>query len=170
VQYQDLLQTLSEVAATFAGFTGVISVFGRSGETGSTWTLHGARSIIEASLATILFALLPFVIDGFGAEGDATWRIASGLFLAVVLAGAVGGTRRIRNVAGQTGTPPFSGSPPLFLVITSVIGTGICVLLAANVFGFSFGTPATVYLVCLIGPLAVAGLTFLQMVVRATRS
>jgi hypothetical protein len=137
MEHRDVLQTIAEVAATFAGFTGVISVFGRTGDS-NEWPLQGARSIIEASLATILFALLPFVIHGFGADSQATWRISSGCFLALVVGGAVGGA--------------------------------MCALLLANLLGFSLGSPATVYLAALLGPLTVAGLTFLQMVVRASRT
>jgi len=167
VENREILQTIAEVAAAFAGFTGVISVFGRLGDSDDGWSLQGARSIIESSLATILFALVPFVVSGFGAGSPAVWRVSSGLFLALVLAGALGGARRIWQVAGSGDTSAVRMSP-LFLGVSAVIGLGMFALLAANVLGFSFGSPATVYLLCLMGPLAVAGLTFLQMVVRAS--
>lgn len=167
MEHQDLLQTIAEVAAAFAGFTGVISVFGHSGSSRDNWSVHGARTIIEASLFTILFAFLPFVVHGFGAGSEATWRISSGCFLFLLAAGAFGGTRRVWRVAGAGNASPLSHSS-LYAGITLTLGISMSALLLANVWGFSFGSPATVYLACLLGPLGVAGLTFLQMVVRAS--
>jgi hypothetical protein len=119
---------------------------------------------MNLTVFTILFAFLPCVVHGFGAGSKATWRVSSGCFLFLLVAGAFGGTRRIWRVAGAgTGSPHYAG-------VTLTLGISMAALLLANVWGFSFGSPATVYLVCLLGPLGVAGLTFLQMVVRASAS
>ena len=169
MEYQDLLQTIAEVAAAFAGFAGVISVFGHSRESEHSWSIPGAHTIIEASLFTILFAFLPFIVHGFGAGSQATWRISSGCFLLLLVAGAFGGTRRVWRVAGASTGAPLVQSP-VYAGITLTLGTAMIALLLANAWGFSFGSPATVYLSCLLAPLGVAGLTFLQMVVRASSS
>jgi len=164
VQHADLLQTIAEVAASFAGFTGVISVFGRMES--APWSLLGARTIIESSLFTILFALVPFVVDGLGVGGAHTWRVSSFLFLALVVAGAFGGTRRLLAVARGGGSPALEA--PLFLGAFLAVGAVMLVLLSVNVLGFGSDRAATFYVACLLAPLSVAGLTFLQMVVQAT--
>ena len=93
VDHQDLLQTLAEVSVALAGFSGVVTVFGRrhTGEWDSADRLH-LSFMLETSFAVLFLSLLPFALLAVELSPRSTWTIMSGVlaaFLAVAYGAAI---------------------------------------------------------------------------------
>jgi hypothetical protein len=160
LQHHDLLMTLAQVSATFAGFSGIIGVFRRSSSL-SDLELGAlqVRAVVELAVLATLLALLPFVPDGFGASQTLTWRICSAIAGVAFLSGAVGAMRRLRL---SMGSGPLSMDPVLFGVAGSVVGT--CqVVLWMNAFGLTSSAAATLYVFALFLALTHAGFMFVRL-------
>jgi hypothetical protein len=86
MQGSDQLLAIAEVGVALAGFTGVIGALGMRD--------HAAMSdaarlqvwlMLEFSLGTVFFALVPFAPANFGAAETTIWSISSGLMTAFML-------------------------------------------------------------------------------------
>jgi hypothetical protein len=84
------LRTIAEVATAFAGFTGIVIVLGhRSSGAWSASERSTIRILLETSIGTVLFALLPAIIlRGFSSPFTG-WRVSAGLLTVYHLATAV---------------------------------------------------------------------------------
>jgi hypothetical protein len=85
----DVLLTLAEVSVAFAGFAGVVAVFGRRDP--STWSYANRnrfRLLIEMSLCAVFFCILPFCLSALHLPAQMVWRLASA-FVATYLLVAV---------------------------------------------------------------------------------
>ena len=161
LQHHDLLMTLAQVSATFAGFSGVIGVFRRSPllselEIGALQV----RAVVELALLATSFALLPFVPDGFALPERVTWRLCSAVAGVALVAGAAGAMRRLRL---STGRGPMA-DPLLAGVALTTVGTAQAVLWL-NVFGVTSGAAATFYVVALLLTLGHAGFMFVRLLI-----
>lgn len=90
----DYLETIAEISVAFAGFAGIVGVFGRSTLAPETQVWR-VRTMILTSLLTLLAALLPILIGQFRAADALVWRV-SALALALITAAqlfAVAGSR-----------------------------------------------------------------------------
>ncbi|MFQ5515565.1 MAG: hypothetical protein ACE5FG_14205 [Myxococcota bacterium] len=97
VDESDVLHTLAEVSVAFAGFSGVVAVFGRRDPT--TWSFADRlrfTTLIESSLIALLFCVLPSCLFALHLSEEAAWRTLSGLFAAYLVFRGVHGPRRIR--------------------------------------------------------------------------
>jgi hypothetical protein len=82
----DVLVGIAEVAVVFAGFAGVSVVLSRR-QPGQWTYVEAARMscMIESSLTTALFALLPIMFASFDASAATTWTLCSaGLALVTI--------------------------------------------------------------------------------------
>ena len=159
LQHHDLLMTIAQVSATFAGFSGIIAVF-RRGSSLSDVDLGvlQVRAVVELGVLASMLALLPLLPDGFGAPEALTWRLCSAVAGVAFLGGAVGAMRRLRI---STGAGPWT-DPLLFGVALSVVGT--CqVVLWLNAFGITSSAAATLYVVALFLALSHAGFMFVRL-------
>jgi branched-subunit amino acid transport protein AzlD len=114
--------------------------------------------MVECSLMTILFALLPFVFRHLGASPTATWSACSGLMGAAVACLLVIASLRMRRVRSQT--PGFNTALLRFLQAGSLLMLALVVLNSVRI-GFTgeFGP----YLAALAWLLAVSGLNFFRL-------
>lgn len=160
LQHHDLLMTIAQVAATFAGFSGVIAVFRRGGSLSALEV--GAlqvRAVVELGVLATMLALLPFLPDGFGAPEGLTWRVCSAVAGVAFLGGAIRAMRRLRIA---TGTGPLAKDPLLFGVALTVVGT--CqVVLWLNALGITSGVAATLYVTALFLALVHASFMFVRL-------
>ena len=85
IQNIGLLETVAEVSVAFAGFAGIVSVFGRS-RIDPEVRMWRIRVMILTSLVTLLFALLPAALLESGLPHKSAWR-TSALLLSAGLAG-----------------------------------------------------------------------------------
>ena len=83
----EILLTMAEVAAAFAGFTALASVFsGRRTRDHPRVSKLLLRVMIEAALVVVFFALLPLILLGSPLEPATSWRVAAGGCMAAWLA------------------------------------------------------------------------------------
>jgi glucan phosphoethanolaminetransferase (alkaline phosphatase superfamily) len=86
----DVLLTLAEVAVAFAGFASIVAIFQvRWTREDVPFDLFRFWVMLAFSLATLLFALLPFLLHFLGLSDDATWRSCSALLALFVVANGV---------------------------------------------------------------------------------
>ena len=76
------LETIAEISVAFAGFAGIVGVFGRSALPPEV-RVWRVRTMILTSLLTLCGALLPILLGQFAISVEAVWR-SCGLFLAVI--------------------------------------------------------------------------------------
>jgi hypothetical protein len=165
LQHHDLLMTIAQVSATFAGFSGVIGVFRRANslselETGALQV----RAVVELSVLATGFALIPFIPDGFGVSETLTWRLCSAVAAVALLGGAAGAMRRLRM---STGKGPTAQDPLLAGVALTLVGTSQIVLWL-NAFGATSGAAATFYVSALLLTLAHAAFIFVRLLIPRT--
>ncbi len=101
VDYQDLLLTLAEVSVALAGFSGVVTVFGRrrTGEWDPADRLH-LSFMLETSLAALFLSILPFALLAAEVSPRSTWTVMSGVmaaFLVVADGAAIYRYRRLSS-------------------------------------------------------------------------
>ena len=100
MDYQDLLQTLAEVSVALAGFSGVVSVFGRrhTGDWDPADRLH-LSFMLETSLAVLFLSLLPFALLSVELSPRPTWTIMSGVMAAYLVVTFGAATYRYRRLS-----------------------------------------------------------------------
>ncbi len=160
-QHYELLMTIAQVSATFAGFSGVIGLF-RRGSSLSELEIGAlqVRAVVEISVLATGFALLPFVPDGFGAPPAVTWRLCSMIAGVSSFGSFVGAMRRVR---AATGALPTATDPLLIGVGLAFFATSQ-VLLWLNV-SVTLSAAATFYVVALLLMLAHAGFMFVRLLI-----
>lgn len=82
MEYGDVLLTLAEVSVAFAGFAGVVAVFGRNDP--ATWTFADRSrfySLVSTSLSVVFLSLVPIALAALEIPVSTVWRLTSGLFL-----------------------------------------------------------------------------------------
>jgi len=85
MQESDALLTIAEVAATFAGFAALVTLFARRRVAGAAvHDLLRLRLVIGASVVAVMAALIPVALAGYGLAPDLVWRIAAGVFLLLI--------------------------------------------------------------------------------------
>jgi len=102
VQDADFLFVVAEIAVAFAGFASIVAVLGqRSTHDHAAVEASRLRGLIEFSLVTVTFSLLPYVAARLSDNHLAAWRVSSGLFFVVgllLLHGFYGRRRLLSNL------------------------------------------------------------------------
>jgi hypothetical protein len=81
VQHLDTLHTLAEVAAAFAGFTGIVVVLGRGSI--AEWRSVDKATVsllLASSLGVVFFGFLPEVAVAAHLSPSSAWRVSAFLF------------------------------------------------------------------------------------------
>ena len=153
------LLTISEIGAAFAGFTGVIGVLGRTpGTPVSAETRARLWLMVEFSIATIFFGLIPFAFYNANEPNEALVWAASSIWMIVfiVIHMIVGGRWSSRIVAPGT----WPRWEPRVAIAGFVL---IAAIHAANVLGL-WGEPAfRSYFVGLLMFLLIAAFNFVAL-------
>lgn len=158
----DYLYLIAELAAAFAGFTAIVSVLdSRSDSATRALDVLRLRAMLEASLCTIVLALLPTLLLQIGLEAT-TWRWACAIGTVTV---AVLYTAQMRRgfAREMRETPGYSLVFARFLAGVGVVGLSCLVVGAFDVGAFGVGDPRALYLVCATLLLSVAGLQFFRV-------
>lgn len=107
----EVLLTLAEISVAFAGFSSIVATFQkRSGDDGASFDHFRFWIMLEFSLASLLFSLLPFALYFAGLSGPAVWSSAGATMVAFIVAHGFGFVflrRRARAVLDSSITRPF---------------------------------------------------------------
>jgi hypothetical protein len=125
VDQSDILQTLAEIAVAFAGFSGVVAVFGRSDP--ANWSFADRmrfRTLIRSSLFAAFFCALPFCLFALHLSEEAVWRTAS-TFFAVYLIYAVFLIWRSMSAATPAEVAEISRPALTFLILMNLVGLAL---------------------------------------------
>jgi hypothetical protein len=130
----DVLLAICEVSIGFAGFTSIVGVLGQRG--GGYWDAEDSFRLwlmIESSLATLFFSLLPFMLHHFALAETAVWGSSSGAMAAflVIHMAVIGPRVRSLSRGGQWATRRFE--PLIGTLITATFAVQ-----SVNVIGIGF--------------------------------
>jgi|SRR4026209_2539637 hypothetical protein len=135
----DVLLTIAELSVAFAGFSGVVAVFGqRAAGRWSDEDFVRLLFLISSSLVVVFLALLPFFLRLLHCPDAVAWGISSAFLAASAVALTVSALRRVRAV--------HSKQPFILQVLNIfgpfdleagpyVVGTGLLLLTAVLPFG-----------------------------------
>ncbi len=159
MQASELLLTIANVSVAFAGFTGIVAVFGRRAD--GEWRRGDILrfwQMIEISLLTLIFSLVPFVFHHMGLEETTVWAASSGM---LALASAI---QMARAAIGTLWA--FGSDPSLSLVFSGgfvLIGVIVILVLIANAYGFIFRQEAAPYVVAIFWEMCLASILFWRL-------
>ena len=155
----DTLLTIAQVAAAFAGFSGLIAVLAQERvrvprAIAAAWL----RRMVEFALMVLAFSIIPIVVARFDVSPLPAWRLLSLAFALVWGAGAWSAARRVRAMRAAGG----SVGRGLGWMMTAANCAPLAVLVA-NALGAFDAQSGAVYLACLAFGLLLAGVLFLRL-------
>jgi hypothetical protein len=161
------LQTLAEVSVALAGFSSLLVVL-RRGPAGALSEGEGTDLfvVVGGNLLVLMYSLLPLSLHHLGASEPFTWRIASALLAAALLAGYVA---ILRLYSGLLGADTQSLFPRLARVAvhTPIIVVIFLVIICMGLFG---NRASGAYLLALILLLSASSLPLLFLVIGLATS
>lgn len=150
-----LLQTFAEIAAAFAGFAALVSIF-RANDRYGAERIHSIGSVVSIALTTIGAAMLPAILLTH-IEAAVAWRLCSIVFIVVWASGVVIGIVGYRRVSGGS----LAAEQPLFFAISTGTSAVGLLLLIWNVISPEPPEASLRYLLALLAQLAIAALAFM---------
>jgi multisubunit Na+/H+ antiporter MnhF subunit len=155
----NVLLTLAEVAATFAGFSALVTLFGRRRVAGAAvHDLLRLRLVIGASMAALMAALIPVALEGYGLSAAVTWRVSALAFLALIYFTIASFFASYRSVRDEFLPDRLAAMVALVLEVFIQIG------LLAIVFGMAGERQYGFFVSALIGTIGQAAFVFLRLV------
>jgi hypothetical protein len=155
----DALLSIAEIAATFAGFAALVTLFARRRVAGSgAHDLLRLRLVITASVVVVITALIPVALIGYGLGEGLTMRLAAGIFLLLVylaLASFIGSYQPVRGLF-----PPDR----LAVGVAAVLELLVQIALIMIVLDFLPERHSSLYLSALVATLSQAAFVFLRLV------
>jgi MYXO-CTERM domain-containing protein len=157
---ESLLLTIAEVSIGFAGFAGIVALFGRRGA-GSWSTADRVRfdALIRFALLSLFAAFLPLAIHYVSPDHGSPWRLASTILGLVLLAMFWRGRRRIAEVRASADSEANVPGGWVLLGVNVLIALGLFL----NAAGVIFQADAGPYLVALFLSLTCTGLMFARL-------
>lgn len=157
----DVLLAISEISIAFAGFTSIVGVFGH--RVGERWSPENSLRLwlmIESSIATLFFSLLPFVLHHLSFGEAIVWGVSSGTMTAFLLLHSAVVGRKLRSLyrADQWSTRHLESLVGGFIFATIVVQS-------LNVLGVGFHRSLGAYLLGLILLLSLASMHFVALIV-----
>jgi hypothetical protein len=138
-------------------FASLVAIIGqRRGHDEPSWDAARLEGMLELSLFTCAFALLPFIPYNAGLSQSAAWRVCAGAFAAPGLLLSLHALRKLRKIPGYTAATAWG-------LLWIGLSTAAQIALATAALGL-MPRPAVVYLAGLYTYLAMAALTFLRLV------
>ena len=159
IEGEGILQLLAEVSIAFAGFSGVVGVFGGGSALSEAERSFRVRMLIVTSLSAFFGSLLPLVLVEFEFLVPWVWTLCCPLMASIIAINSLSVHRQTGELAsaGDYARPWFT---PLVYVTNSLF---VLALLGASVAllpGHSF------YIATIVWYLALSSLHFLLLVVR----
>lgn len=160
VNASDVLLTLAEIAVAFAGFSSVVAIFQRgSPAKEGAFDLFRFWVMLEFSLASLFFCLLPFPLHFSGLSSPAVWSSSGSMLILFVLGHIALSARLIRRREPAVLSSLTTG----LTIVANVAFAAIIVSQALNITGI-FGRTFAPYLVGVFLLLVGAGVNFVRLV------
>jgi hypothetical protein len=159
--YADALSTLAEVAIAIAGFSGIVSVFGRR-SSGHWSPAERTRlvGLLVMSFTAVFFSVVPFVLLSIPVSESTCWRSLS-LLLAASRLGSIAVVLRVS--LGVLRIPVSEREVSLATSAIFIAGDLLVVVaLSANAVGSGLLWP---YLAAIVWVLAEAAVIFVRLVI-----
>ncbi len=159
MQGSDVLLTICEVSIAYAGFTSVVGVLGQ--RSGGVWDREDSFRLwlmIESSLATLFFSLMPFVLHYFAFSDRAVWGVCSSAMAMFLVAHMLVVSPRVRALvrSGHWSTKRFEPLIGVFVFATFVVQS-------MNVLALGFDRSFAAYLLGLILFLGLGSMHFVAL-------
>ncbi len=144
MDHGDILLTLAEVFVAFAGFSGVVAVFGRR-DPGAWSFAERFRffSLVVTSLSSLLLCIVPFGLLALNVAEASVWRSLSALF---VLYNIVVGFLFIRRFLATSASERAEFTPIVMPVAFAILAP----ILVLNIYNVTVGATFGPFLVALI--------------------
>lgn len=159
MEHTDVLLTLAEVSVAFAGFSGIVAVFGRRDP--KAWSFADrARfyALVSTSLAAVFLAVIPFGLLALGIPAAFVWRTSSGLFAIYLVLTYISWAHQFRSASIEQ----RSG-------VSRIVAWGVMVssvvILGINVYNAAIAASAGPFLLALILLVGQAGFYFARLLV-----
>jgi hypothetical protein len=157
---ENLLLTIAEVSIGFAGFAGIVSLFGRRAR--GSWSPADRlrfNSLVRHALLSLFAAFLPLAIHYVDPGHGSPWRLSSTVFGVVFLLLFRAGCRRIPEVRASGDSEANVRGAWVLLAAFLVLALGLFL----NAIGVVFHGVAGPYLVALFFTLVLAGVFFARL-------
>ena len=153
------LLSIAEIAATFAGFAALVTLFGRRRVAGSgAHDLLRLRLVITTSVVVVVAALVPVAPAGFGFDVNLTLRLSAAAYLMLHYAAIVSFIRSYQPVRGLFAPDRFA------VTVAAIVEVLVQIALFATLLGFFPQGHDGLYVSALVGTLAQAAFVFLRLV------
>jgi hypothetical protein len=153
-----MLHTLAEVSIAFAGFSGVVGVFGGGSTLAEGERTFRVRLMIVGGLLGFLGSLFPLVIGQFESLRPHVWTICCPLLAAYVILNTIRNYRQTRVLASEG-----SYSRPWFAPFVYVFSSALAIALIFA--SLSILPGHAIYIAGVVWHLGLASLQFLVLVV-----
>jgi hypothetical protein len=154
---------LGEVAATVAGFSGIVAVLGvRSVDSLAAVARFRLVNLLVISLSAVFFSFLPVVLDQFTLAPAALWCVSSASLAVVWVTLFLILGRQVRRLSFGGPRAPRRWMASVFFVV-AVLAFGSQ---AANLVGLRGSPSGALYCVGVLALLVVAGLQFILLVLE----
>jgi hypothetical protein len=159
LEQADTLLSIAEIAATFAGFAALVTLFGRRRVAGSgAHDLLRLRLVITTSVIVVVAALIPVALAGFGLDPRLDLRLSAGMYLALHWVAIISFVNSYQPVRGLF--PPDRLAVTVAFVVEILVQAALFVI----VLGLFTARHEGLYTAALIGTLAQAAFVFLRLV------
>jgi len=146
------------VSIAYAGFSGVVGVFGGGSKLSEAERSFRVRLLITASLSAFFASIVPLALAQFTDSGRVVWSIASLLLAGYIAFASVDVRRRVRSLEGY--------SQPRFAPVVYTVSAALAVSL---ILGAAHLLPAhAIYISSIVWQLALASLHFVLLVVESS--
>ncbi|MEQ8860106.1 MAG: hypothetical protein RIC56_15790 [Pseudomonadales bacterium] len=155
----DALLSIAEIAATFAGFAALVTLFGRRRVAGTAaHDLLRLRLVIATSVVVVLTALVPVALAGYGLANHVAWIVAAGISLPLRYLAIASFIASYQNVRGSF--PPDR----LAVAVAGMLELLVQAALLAILFGLAGPRETSLYISSLVATLGQASFVFLRLV------
>jgi len=158
LDHSDVLQTIAEIGATFAGFSALVTAFSQKGGGGRPVDLTRLHVAVGGALMVVFGGIAPFVVSAYSLADAVEWRVSAALLLVLnylYILVYLPWVRRLRRNVER----PFEVSPVFW-----ALEVGFQLPLIALILGFSEERGAALYLTALVALLCQGAATFLALV------
>ena len=159
VDQGEVLLTLAEVAVAFAGFSGVVAVFGRRDPT--SWSFADRvrfSSLVASSLSLLLLCILPFTLLALQIPEESVWRGLSAFVAVYFIVSNVFFVRRMRAASA-------SERAELTVIVLRVFRTGQVLVVILSVYNAVLVGEFGLFLAALTWLLIQSGFLFARMLI-----